>query len=272
MTMTGEGGQQPPVPGGLTIHNHVPAPTQQTPPPPPPPEGQFVTREEHERMLAQVREEEKNKLYPQIQQQSEALRVLNEERDQRIAAEQAAEQQRQAEEQARLTEESSAKELLAQTEKHFQSQLDEMRQSHERERAIFAREQELAALNEYRITRIGQERDSIAPQFDDLVRGNNQAEIDASIEDMKARTGQIVAEFQAANGGAPAGGQTRTPAPLPVSGTPTHDMAALTGQEGQQTLSPQDLYDMPLEEYSRLRPQLLNAVSTRVRDQGLYAP
>lgn len=267
---------QPPQPSGVTIN----LPTQSQPQPPaqnqpPVNDGQFVTREEHERMLAQVREEEKNKLYPEMQRQSEELRLLNEDLQRRQQAEQAAEQQRQAEEQARIAEETSAKDLLAQTEQRFQAQLDDMRAGHERERAIFAKEQELAALNEYRITRIAQERDFIAPQFDDLVRGNNQAEIDASIEDMKARTGQIVAEFQAANGGGGGGigGQpARGPAPLPVSGAPTHDMAALTGAEGTATFTPQELYDMPLEEYSRLRPQLLGAASARVRDQGLYAP
>jgi len=275
MVMPAEGqttGTPPVLPGTLNINMPPAQPMQQQGQPP---EG-YISRAQLEQILNEererVRQEEKNKLYPELNETKSQLQVLMEEREKNLQAAQAAEQARLEEEQRRQQEEASAKDLITQTEQRFQEQFAQMQQEREMERAVFAKEQQIARLNEYKVTRIAQERDAIAPQFDDLVRGNTPEEIDASIELMKAKTSELVQEFQAA-AGTPLNGQ-RTPSPnlLPVSGAPTLDPNALTGQNDQRTLTAQEIYDMPIEEYAQMRGQLTQAASARVREMGLYAP
>jgi hypothetical protein len=90
------------------------------------------------------------------------------------------------------------------------------------------------------------ERDSIEPELIDLIGGNTKEEIDASVEDMKARTARIVEGMRQAAiaqragmpGVASSGGATAI--------TPGLDT-------GQQDLSPDDIKGMSMADYAKLR-------------------
>ena len=69
------------------------------------------------------------------------------------------------------------------------------------ERTLREKEAQFATLVEYRHTRLAAEEEyNIAPQLVDFVTGNSEAEIDASIDRVKAKTAEIMAQVAEAQG------------------------------------------------------------------------
>ena len=233
------------------------------------PANQFVSRAQMEEILnaerERVRQEEKDKLYPTLEEQKQQLAVLNEEREQREADRVAAEQRAAEEERLRTESEMTALERLQQTEQTWENRFQEMQADRDREKVMREREQEFGRLQEYRARRMAEESGDIAPQFLDYITGNTEQDIEAAIAGAKAKTAEIVQEFNAAqlNG-------RRTTAP-PIAGAPPVDPTTMTGEGQTRTLTAEEIRDMPMAEYQQYRSQLLNAGSQRVRDQGLYA-
>lgn len=211
-----------------------------------------------------VRNEEKNKLYPEIQELRSTVGELQADRQARQDAETQAEADRI--EQARLAEEAqmSQLQLFERRQEESEARIRQLQESNERERVLREKEAEWSALVGYKARRMAEEADNIMPQFVDFVRGNTEAEIEASIADVKTRTEAIVADVQQSTQ------QQRRLIPLPVSGTPPVDMQG--GGDQERELSVEDLRNMTAAEYEAYRPQLLAATSQRVREQGVYAP
>lgn len=204
--------------------------------------------------LERARQQEKEKLYGRIDEMSTQLTAIQEER----AAEQA-ERERLAQEAAdaaRLREEGEmeVRDLLARRETEWQQQLAALESRYDTDRAIFERERQFNAVQEYRRDRIQQESEFILPELRDLVSGENEAAIDASIEAMKARTEQIFANMQAAMPTAPFQ-QPRGAAP---TAPPVGPMETLPSYE---QLTPEAIQAMDMETYKRYRPQLLAATN-----------
>jgi fused signal recognition particle receptor len=216
-----------------------------------------------------VRKEEKDKLYPQLDELRGTVTVLTQERADRIAAEEEA--QRQAAEAERLRQEaemSAADRLaneLAATNSTWEQRFAAMEEDRKMERALLAKESEFRALEDYKARRQAEESENIVPQFVDLVRGNTREEIDTSIEDMKARSAALLADIQEQQQG------LRRQIPLPVTGGGSVG-SSIAPTDERVTLTPEQLADLSPEEYAAMRPQLLSAVGQRVRDGGLYAP
>lgn len=250
---TGSGfltGVQPaarPVPTGQVIEQQPPQQQQ-------PPQGRFSEED-----IERARQQEKDKLYPRLEEMSTQLRSLQEQRE----AEQA-ERQRLAEEaeQARLAKEESEMDLRALMDKRdqeYRSQLEERDRRYEADRAVFEQERRLAEVTNYRRDRLEQEQEFIIPELREFVAGSSPEEIDASIEAMKARTEAIVANFV-----------QQQPPPVPFRGAampsapPVGPMEQLPSYE---TLSPQDIAGMDMKTYERHRDQLLRAASQQRRGQ-----
>lgn len=251
----------PAAPGGITI-NVPPSP----PAPSAPaagtlsPEMQAILDAERER----VREEEKNKLYPQIEELKGTVKTLSDAEAER-QAEIAAQQQAAAEaERLRQEAEMSALERVQQIEQQMNDRLRAAEEQAERERLLREHETRFSAVLQYRARRLAEEADNIIPQMADLVRGNTEEEIDASIEDMKTRTAAIAQDVQQAQF------SSRQQIPMPVSGAPAVSQEALIGADNQRTLSIDDLRNMDASEYAKNRDQLLGATSAAVRERGLY--
>lgn len=235
------------------------------------PEGQYFTAEDIEKArreaIEQARREERDKLYPQQSKQKEAFEAMQaevaelrkaeaarqKERD-KAAAE--AEKARKAKEEAEL----SAKELLAQREQTWQQQLDQIKadqearlaeiaQQRELDRAMMEKEREMAALAIYVRDQIAANQDSIAPELIDLIGGNTKEEVDASVQDMIARTAKIVEGMRQATlaqragmpGVSPSGGATAV-----VPGIDT----------GDTKLTPDDIKGMSMQDFAALRSKL----------------
>lgn len=256
-------GNPPPQVPGVTINVNDPAKNEDDP------ANQFISRSQMDEILnaerERVRQEEKDKLYPTIEELKEGNKTLMAEREQRLAAEQA-EQQRLAEE-ARVAQEAEM-DVTTRFESYrsdMDQRFEQLQQDREHDRVMLEKERELGQLVEYRARRTAEEAGEIAPQFLDYITGNTTDQIEASLAQAKMKTQQIVEEFTAAqlNG-------RRQSAP-PIAGQPPVDPTTLTGEPQTQTLSVQEIRDMSMSEYQQYRAQLLQAGSQRVRDQGLYA-
>lgn len=214
---------------------------------PAPSSGKFFTEED----IARVREQEKNKLYPQLEKMREELTALQE-------------KERHAQEEARLRAESEADEarrkaesemdvraLLEQKESEWQQRLAEERGERERAIALLERERAYQELETFRQSRLQEESDNIIPELADLVTGETPEEIDQSIAGLKERSSRILDSAQAAMQSAR---RDMTGTRITAPGT-----GPLETQSAQQTMTAADIAAMPFEEYVKHRSKLLGA-------------
>jgi hypothetical protein len=218
--------------------------------------------------IAKAREQEKAKLYPQLEKMKEELASLKREREE-VAAREAERQSRIADEEARAAQlkkeqeenELSFKDLLKKKEQEFQSQLENERLERERAIALLEQERKFQELMNYRQSRLEQERDNIIPELIDLIEGGSQDEIEQSISTLKDKSARILDSAQQAMQSARAqmaGPRVTAPAAGP-----------LDNDSSQQSFTPDSIRDMSLADYAKQRAKLLgNAASNR--GQGLF--
>lgn len=259
--------------------------------PPAPPEGRFFTEED----VARIRQEEKDKLYPQIERNNTELAALREqvgtltEAQQQREAELVQEQERLAEE-ARKAEEADldAKTLLTRREQEWESRLNEMNTTWEQRfaqeaeqraqaEAIAQREREFGDLRDYTLQTVEANKDKIAPQLLGWITGDTREQIDANVQRAIEATDSIAAEMQEAL-------QQQVPAtqqPFSVPQVPTQPQPpALPGTRATggpanadpaaqyQQLTAEQIANMPMGEYAKLRQQM--GIGGQSNTRGLF--
>lgn len=244
--------QQPPI-----IVN-VPQPQE---PRPQIPDG-LLTREEAEKWVERIRQEEKDKLYETLEGQRSQLEILNQEREERLAAEEAQREAAEAEQRRIEAESQSQMERFEQAQREFEERLVAMQDERDRERALREQEARFAQLLDHKSRRLAEVGDQIDPRFLDYIAGNSPDEIDLSIQKAIENTNAIAAEFQELQQG------VRRQMTMPVSGQPSVDPSQMTAQERQLTAD--DIRNMDPKDYAAMRSQLLQAGSELVRERGLY--
>ena len=200
--------------------------------------------------LSRVRQQEKDKLYPQFDALKSEVAQLKKEREERQAAEQAA--LLEAEEEARLKAESEMdlRELLSQKEKEWESQIETERRERENAFALLEKEREFQGLQEYKAQRLSQETD-IMPELRHLVTGSTQEEIDASIESTKALSASILENAQAA--------MQQTRREMVGSRVTAPSVVPMDTNSEQQQFTPEAIQHMSIDEYAKHRHRLLGA-------------
>jgi hypothetical protein len=215
--------------------------------------------------LARIREQEKNKLYPQIDKLKEEIDILKKaqaEKDAQKAAKDAERAAKEAEQtKMKQEEEMELRELLKSKEIEWNEQLE--RERHERERAfaLLEREKNFAEIQSYRQTRVEQARDNIIPELVDLIQGNTAEEIDSSIAGLQERSSRILESAQQAMQTARRD-MTGTRVTAPQAGP-------LDINSGNKQFSAEEIAAMPMNEYVKYRSQLLSD-KARGRTQGLF--
>lgn len=215
--------------------------------------SRFYTDEDLER----VRREEKDKLYGRIQTMDEQLKAIVKERE---AVEEARRIEIEAQsERARLEEEENMKtrDLLKRKEEEWSSRFTELESRYEQDRAVFEQERRFTELEKFRNDRISQESEYIIPELRDLIRGNSEDEIDASIEEMKARTAAIMGQVEAAASVQRQSMRGAAPTAPPIG--PMEQM------ETYESITPEDIRSMDMETYKKYRASLLNAAGRQYR-------
>jgi hypothetical protein len=216
--------------------------------------------------LARVRSQEKDKLYPQIDNLKEQLDALKRERQEELSAkvaEQAALEAQLAEEAKRKQEEElEVRDLLKVKEQEWEQRLGTEREERERAFALLDRERTFAEIQSYRNSRLEEERDNILPELVDMINGNTQEEIESSIQGLKTKSSSIMDNVQQATQAARrdmAGTRVTTP---PNAGPPDIDT-------GTKQFTAEEIANMPLNDYAKYRSQLLSPAA-QGRSKGLF--
>ena len=214
--------------------------------------AKFYTDED----LARVRSQEKDKLYPQIDSLKEQLDALKRERDEEMAAkaaEKASLEAQFAEEAKRKQEEElELRDLLKVKETEWTEQLERERQERERAFALLEREKTFAEIQNYRNQRIAQESENILPELIELINGESEAEIESSIQGLKAKSSSIMDNVQQATQAARRD-MTGTRVTTPPNAGP------LDIETGNRQFTADDISSMSLNDYAKYRSQLLSS-------------
>ncbi len=223
----------------------------------------YVSKEEFEAALANARKQEKDKLYGRITEMDETLKEMRE-REAREEQERAEAERREQEEAKRKAEEEmDLRELLSQKEQEWQDRFTQVQEEIAQKDALLEREREFQALEAYKSQALQQNEDDIMPELRDMVSGNTQEEIDASIESLKDRTARILGEVQQFQQ------QQRQQMPGPRVTAPA--MGPLEQNEtANQTVTATDIANMDMNTYRANRDRLLKATSQKAREGGLY--
>lgn len=224
--------------------------------------------------LEAARAQEKDKLYAQIdqlkrgqQQANEALAAIQATKDAELAAVQAAEAEKADVARKKAETEMSAKALLeqklAETTQTWEQKFQAMEQERAQEKALLDKERAYQNLVSYRNDAITNAGDEIAPQFHDFIAGETQEQIDAGIARAKAATESLTAQFQ----------EVRRQELSQMRGVSTAGYAPLGPMEnnpGQQNLSPDDINNMSMAEFAKLRQQTGIGRAESRSNRGLF--
>jgi hypothetical protein len=222
-----------------------------------------------------IRKQEKDKMYKRLEEadtrvksMEEQMAVISQEREsaRKEAEERAAKEAEIIRE--RELQELSAKELLLRKEDEFnqrintveqewQARLSEIESQRQAQEALLDKERQMQALEHYRASRLQAEQESIIPELIDLVSGNSEDEIEQSIAVLRERSSAIIESIQQAT--QQSQGRLRG---APVTAPPVGPMET---QTEYQQLSADDIRNMSMDQYAKMRDRLLNARSSRGR-------
>ena len=226
-------------------------------------EARTFTEEDVEK----IRQQEKDKLYKRLEDSDGRVKALE---DQLTTLSTESDETRS--EAARLAkaesdalrrreeEELSAKELITLRETEFDEKLktvetewegrlakiEEERASQE---AMLEKERRYRELETYLGRRMVEEEEFIIPELRDLASGTTEEEIDNSIAILKDRSSAILESIQ----------QSAQPSGLRGSPVTAPPVGPMETQAEHQTLSAEDIRDMPMEQYMQMRDRLLKA-------------
>jgi len=219
--------------------------------------SKFYTEED----LARVRSQEKEKLYPTIEELKAKVSALEKEKEEKAARKAAEVAEKEAQQRAKLEEDLDAKGLVELRTRELQEQLERERQERERAFALLEREQKFADLQAYRQQILEQERDNIIPELLDLVRGETPEEVQASVEGLKERSARIFESVQEASQ-ATRREMVGTKATLPPAGP-------LETNSEQRQLTAQEIASMSMEDYKKYRPRIMSE-SAQGKSRGFF--
>lgn len=208
--------------------------------------------------LKRVREQEKSKLYPQIDSLKEEINLLKKDREAQLA--EAAAIAKEKEEAARKLAESEmdVRALLEKKEQEWTAQLEEIRQEGARKDALLERERQYAELTAYRNRRLAEEQDNIMPELVDLISGNSADEIENSITGLRERSSKILESAQ----------QAMQSARRDMKGTSTTLPPTMENNSGQQQFSAEQIAAMSVTEYAKHRDRLFPGANNQ--NKGLF--
>ena len=223
--------------------------------------------------VEKIRQQEKDKLYKRLEDSDGRVKTLedqlstlsNESEETKAEAARLAKAESDAL-RRREDEELSAKELITKRETEFDEKLkvvetewegrlakiEEERASQE---AMLEKERRYRELETYLGRRMVEEEEYIIPELRDLASGTTEDEIDNSIAILKDRSSAILESIQ----------QSAQPSVLRGSSVTAPPVGPMETQTEQQTLSAEDIRNMPMEQYMQMRDRLLKARPSQSR-------
>lgn len=199
--------------------------------------------------LARVRQEEKAKLYADLQRAKEERDALRREREEEVARQEEQRRAAEAEAKRKAEEEMDVRELLRTKEQEWQQQIEQERLERERAIAMLDKERRRAELESYRNRRVEESREDILPELVDLIGGDSEEQIEASIAGLVERSSRILGSVQQASQAVrrdTSGARVTAPSAGPME----------TYSDSRQ-YTPDQIRDMSIEEYTAVRADLL---------------
>ena len=208
--------------------------------------------------LQKVREQEKSKLYPQIDSLKEEINLLKKDREAQLA--EATAIAKEKEEAARKLAESEmdVRALLEKKEQEWTAQIEEIRQEGARKDALLERERQYAELTAYRNRRLAEEQETIMPELVDLISGNSVDEIETSITGLRERSSKILESAQ----------QAMQNARRDMKGTSTTLPPTMENNSGQQQFTADQIAAMSVTEYAKHRDRLFPGANNQ--NKGIF--
>jgi len=208
--------------------------------------------------LQRVREQEKSKLYPQIDSLKEEINLLKKDREAQLA--EASRIAKEKEDAARKLAESEmdVRSLLEKKEQEWAAQLEEIRQEGARKDALLERERQYAELTAYRNRRLAEEQDNIMPELVDLISGNSADEIEQSITGLRERSAKILESAQ----------QAMQSARRDMKGTSTTLPPTMENNSAQQQFTADQIAAMSVTEYAKYRDRLFPGANNQ--NKGIF--
>ncbi len=229
-----------------------------TPPPTPADPGRTFTEAEVER----IRKEEKDKLYAQLKDEADKRKAAEKELREKTKAEEE-ERLRLEEEQRKAAEaEMDARALIESRTAQWEAQFAEEREARARLEATLAQERRYNELQELRGDLIERERENILPELIDLISGSTPEEMEQTVVSLRQRSTAILGNVNAATSQARQQMQGASVTSPPVG--------PLEQDSQYQQLSAQEIADMDINTYAQHRDRLRGAVSSSVREHGIY--
>lgn len=210
--------------------------------------------------LAKAREQEKAKLYPQMEQLKAELAELKSDREARLEAERKVQEEAERLTREQAEEEMSVRELLKVREQEWEQRLEQERIERENALAMLNKEREYAQITEYRNAKLSEVGDDIIPELRDLVTGNTIEEIDQSIAGLVERSSRILEGAQQA-----IQSQRQAMQGTRVTAPPTE----LDTNSGQRQYTPEEIAAMSPQEWGKVRSQVLGQVGSGT-NRGLF--
>jgi len=226
-----------------------------------PMQSQTPDKSYSEEDLRRVREQEKSKLYPQIDSLKEELNILKKEREERQAEAEKLRAEQEADTRKKAEAEMDVRQLLETKEQEWAKSLEQERNERERAFKLLEREREYTELNEYRTSRLRQEENEIIPELLDLIAGNSKDEIEQSIAGLKDRSSRILDSAQQAMQSA-----RKEMTGSRVTAPPT---GPLDTNSDQQQFTADQIAAMSVTEYAKYRGKLLGQAATD-RGKGIF--
>lgn len=216
----------------------------------------FFTQAQVNEMIEKARSQEKDKLYPTINQADERSKAMEAElkelrKFQKAQEKAEADRQKAIEDAQKAKEEAemSAKDLLAKRDEEFNNRLKQLQAENEQRVALMEQEIKFNQLQAYIQRRVVEEQNNIAPELIDFINGDSPEAVEQSIEVLKAKTAQIMEGIRSAQTQA----RTQMPGVAPVAGT--NGITPLD-QPGDRTVSAEDIRGMSMKEFAALRNKI----------------
>jgi ElaB/YqjD/DUF883 family membrane-anchored ribosome-binding protein len=208
--------------------------------------------------LQRVREQEKSKLYPQIDSLKEEINLLKKDRETQLAEANRIAAEKEEEARKKAESEMDVRTLLEQKEQEWKKQIEEIRQESARKDALLERERQYAELTAYRNRRLAEEQENIMPELVDLISGNSADEIEQSITGLRERSSKILESAQ----------QAMQSARRDMKGTSTTLPPTMENNSGQQQFTADQIAAMSVTEYAKYRDRLFPGASNQ--NKGIF--
>lgn len=217
--------------------------------------------------LQKARQQEKDKLYAELDSMKASLKAMEDARNAELAEADRRKREKESALKAKKEDEMSAKALLEQklkeTNDQWEDRFSAIQAERELERAQIAKEKAYNELVDYRNSQLNDNAEDIAPEFHPFITGESREQIDNAIAQAKLQTQSMLGQIEAAR-------QKQMSQMRGVSTTGYASLGPLDSLNGPKQETPEQIANMPMSEYAVWRQKNGIAARDQQINRGLF--